>query len=294
MDTLKLIIIVLTMCGFIGCNTFSDEEWCYKCVCLPYLIICEHQVDVYFTTSITASTDTLMLNGVNFTSQQTSNRLVRQFPYLISLIAINSQMDCQYIRAYYSLRVNLTLIDSCYYGITTTKMTTDMRFTPTVEPSSLTTAARFTPTVEPSSPKTSFTTRGVTIITSEIVSENSTSTVRTTDLKPTITTIHVKTGLPIINEPEEIKIELLGSLFLASCSIFISIAIVIVFAFFWKRRFPKITNRLPPSVGDIEMNRYFTNEQTENEDDLGNVFSIANCNYLPPNRLSHTYETPNR
>ena len=59
-------------------------------------------------------------------------------------------------------------------------------------------------------------------------------------------------------------------------------------------------SRLPPAMGDIKLNRFFrhgadTNEaddETNNEcEDNDRIFVISNEHYIPPRRISHTYDS---
>lgn len=114
MDLIKLIIILNVMQIGRGYYTAVDE-WCFKCSCLPFLIICEHQLDVHFQTSITLSTERKILNYVNFTSEYNADRIIRQFPFINSITAIDSQLSCEFVNDFYDKSVNVTLINSCFY-----------------------------------------------------------------------------------------------------------------------------------------------------------------------------------
>lgn len=126
MDKLKVFFALIIIGSNLNYVSNTTDPWCFSCQCLPFLIICQDVVDVHFTQSITLSTDTLMLHNVNFSSDFHANRLIQQFPFLITFIAVQSQLDCEFVKDYYCFDVNVTMIDSCYFNVplSTTQSTT--------------------------------------------------------------------------------------------------------------------------------------------------------------------------
>lgn len=116
--------IMLLMFVIGGVKTVKEEPMCTICICLPFYVICEDVSDVHFITSITLSTDYMVLIRVNFSSEYKANRLKQQFPFLDSLVAIDTMLNCEFVTCFYNDFVNITLVSSCYYDKTTTSTAT--------------------------------------------------------------------------------------------------------------------------------------------------------------------------
>lgn len=281
------IISIMFLCQ-IGASFVDD--WCYKCQCLPFLIICEKQINVHFTTSITLSTDTLMLNEVNFTSQNAANRLIRQFPYLLTFIGINSQLDCGYLNVFYNPSVNVTLVNSCHYGsITDTTIPTD-----TDTHSSITTIDSTTTdltTTSPPPPKTSLSispdsSTQMTMITSTL------STPYMSTVASKITSPYYPLPQPVLDKNQNVS---LAGLVLSAVSFVLCLILIGVIFIFFKKRNPPYPPPPLPTIRDLEMDRIFNMQGIEEDDNTPpNIrdHSVINHHYVEPHSINHTYDLP--